>query len=272
MSFLFSQKPSMGIMNLEKGEEHFRLERFLPSIELQLFIKHYWVVEWELAEDKTHIQEVIPNPCVNLVIESGRTYFYGPATRKYSYQLSAKGRVFGIKFKPGGFFPWYRESISKLIDHPLPVDEIFPISSEELESIFLNTASNHMELTSRMNDALLPLLPPADKLTLLTDQMTEYIRLHHEVTRVDQVCEQFAMNKRTLQRMFKQYVGISPKNVIKLYRLQNAAEALDHGQAVNTLELSLALGYHDQSHFIKDFKTIVGQTPDAYTRSVARRL
>lgn len=271
MSFLFSQRPSMGIMNLEKGEQHFRLERFLPSIELQQFIKHYWIVEWELAEDKTHIQEVIPNPCVNLVIESGRTFFYGPATRKYSYQLNSKGRVFGIKFKPGGFFPWYRQSISKLIDHPLPAEEIFSVPCEELESTFLNTAAEHMELISRMNEALSALLPPEDKLTGLAEQMTEYIRLHHEITRVDHVCEQFNMNKRTLQRMFKQYVGISPKNVIKLYRLQNAAEALDHGQAVNTLELSLALGYHDQSHFIKDFKTIVGQTPEAYTRSVARR-
>jgi AraC-like DNA-binding protein len=32
------------------------------------------------------------------------------------------------------------------------------------------------------------------------------------------------------------------------------------------LKLSMDLGYHDQSHFIKDFKSVIGQTPDEYVR------
>ncbi|MCM3785170.1 helix-turn-helix transcriptional regulator [Neobacillus mesonae] len=264
-----SQKPSMGILNLQKGQQHFSLERYSPSEELQSLIKHYWIVEWELDEDQTFQQEVIPNPCVNLVIESGRSFFYGPATRKYSYHLASKGRVFGIKFKPGGFFPWYRKSISRLIEEPLPAEEIFPLPTDKLEALFLNRASKHEELTARMNDLLHPLVPPRDELAAAMDKITEYIQKQQDITKVDQVCEHFQINKRTLQRIFKQYVGISPKTVIKLYRLQNAAEALELGQDINTLELSLELGYHDQSHFIKDFKTVVGQTPEAYTRSVA---
>lgn len=55
--------------------------------------------------------------------------------------------------------------------------------------------------------------------------------------------------------------------VIKLYHLQNAAELMDHGIPCDLGQLSQNLGYHDQSHFIKDFKSIIGSTPEEYLDS-----
>ncbi|MOA57975.1 DNA-binding transcriptional activator FeaR [compost metagenome] len=72
------------------------------------------------------------------------------------------------------------------------------------------------------------------------------------------------MNKRKLQRLFSQYVGVSPKWVLKLYRLQNAAEAMETGSERDWIKLSQDLGYYDQSHFIRDFKAMIGRTPDEY--------
>jgi AraC-like DNA-binding protein len=74
------------------------------------------------------------------------------------------------------------------------------------------------------------------------------------------------MGKRTLQRLFSQYVGVSPKWVIKRYRLHEAADQLGAGEVVDWAKLAVDLGYFDQAHFIKDFKTIVGQTPAEYAK------
>jgi len=76
----------------------------------------------------------------------------------------------------------------------------------------------------------------------------------------------FKLSKRTLQRLFQQYVGVSPKWVIKRYRLHEAVERLAAGNEVDWTRLDLDLEYFDQAHFIKDFKAIIGKTPSEYTK------
>jgi len=72
-----------------------------------------------------------------------------------------------------------------------------------------------------------------------------------------------------LQRLFSQYVGVSPKWVIQRYRLHEVAERLADDKAVDCTEMALDLVYFDQAHFIKDFKAIVGWTPAEYAKRVA---
>ncbi|WP_454189855.1 AraC family transcriptional regulator [Paenibacillus sp. Marseille-Q7038] len=263
---------SLGLLHLEHGEQHFTLKRYQPCTELSPFIKHYWIVEWNFPANETFTQDVIPNPCVNLVIEQGRTYFFGPSSTKYGHQLREKGSVFGIKFQPGGFYPWIQKPITVLACAPLPAESLLPQSSQELEAMFLSGSIPHNELVQRMDQLLLPLLPSVDETGLEIERITTYIQDHHEITKVDEVCMYFQINKRKLQRLFQQYVGLSPKTVIRLYRLQNAAETLDQGDNFQLLKLSMDLGYHDQSHFIKDFKSIVGTTPEAYVRREQKRI
>ncbi|WP_211746992.1 helix-turn-helix domain-containing protein [Paenibacillus sp. Marseille-Q4541] len=264
-------KPSLGLLHREQGEQFFTLERYQPCEELRPFVKHYWIVEWNLPSGETFSQNVIPNPCVNLIIDQGRTFFFGPSARKYSHQLTEQGCVFGIKFKPAGFYSWYNKPISELADTPLRAESLLPQTNEELEILFLDRQVSHNELVQRMDRILLPLLPRVDESALEVERITTYIQVHHEITKVDEVCAYFQINKRKLQRLFQQYVGLSPKTVIRLYRLQNAAELLDQGNSIHLLQLSMDLGYHDQSHFIKDFKSVIGTTPEAYARSEQKR-
>jgi AraC-like DNA-binding protein len=79
------------------------------------------------------------------------------------------------------------------------------------------------------------------------------------------------MNKRTLQRLFAKYVGVSPKWVIQRYRLHEAAEQLAAGSSIGQAALAADLGYSDQAHFVRDFKSVVGMTPLAYARQARER-
>ncbi len=79
------------------------------------------------------------------------------------------------------------------------------------------------------------------------------------------------MNTRALQRLFSRYVGVSPKWMIKRYRLHEAIERVAAGRAVNWSRLALDLGYFDQTHFIKDFKALVGRTPADYEKTIRSR-
>src|SRR5262249_47235608 len=90
----------------------------------------------------------------------------------------------------------------------------------------------------------------------------------HSILRVDDLVDRFGVNKRTLQRLFARYAGVSPKWVIQRYRLHEAAERLAAGGETNQATLAVQLGYSDQAHFVRDFKAIIGVSPAAYMRAV----
>lgn len=81
---------------------------------------------------------------------------------------------------------------------------------------------------------------------------------------VDQVTSAFDIPPRTLQRLFRRYVGVSPKWVLRRFRLYDAVNILDQGAPVNLPALAGDLGCFDQAHFTRDFTDAVGASPTAY--------
>ena len=67
-------------------------------------------------------------------------------------------------------------------------------------------------------------LPEKDDNAAEARRIVECIMADREITRVDDVVERLGLNKRSLQRLFSQYIGVSPKWVIKRYRLHHPAE------------------------------------------------
>ena len=85
---------------------------------------------------------------------------------------------------------------------------------------------------------------------------------------VEQVARVCGLSGRTLQRLFRTYVGVSPKWMIRRCRIQEAAARLEDGDVRSWADLALALGYADQSHFINDFRRLVGRPPASYAHAL----
>lgn len=260
------RQPSMGVLKLRESENNFQLKRYVPSGDIGFFVKHFWVVSWDLSGMNPYSQDVVPNPCVNWVVEHDKTAIYGIAKYKYSKLLQGKGRVFGAKFKPGAFYPFVNATVSSLTGSSIDVRTVFGADAQTMAHEILAQEEEEamVELAERI---IRPKLPERDENIEVINRMIDRIAEDREITKVDDICERAGVNKRKLQRLFDQYVGVNPKWVIKLYRLQNAAATIDNGEHHDWLQLSIDLGYYDQSHFIKDFKSIIGKTPDEYTRA-----
>ena len=109
---------------------------------------------------------------------------------------------------------------------------------------------------------------PTTELTRITE-IVGCIAADRSITRVEMLAERFDLGLRQLQRVFRDYVGVSPKWVIRRHRLIGAAERLrSPDDAIDFAVLALDLGYADKSHFIRDFKTMVGMTPAEYHKSL----
>ncbi|WP_458124966.1 DUF6597 domain-containing transcriptional factor [Paenibacillus sp. Z3-2] len=259
-------RPSMGLLNLNEGDHKYQLTRHAPSEALRPFVKHYWIVSWDLTGLEAYPQHVVPNPCVNLVVERNNTFFFGPSGRKFTYLVRGKGRVFGVKFKPGGFYPFLRVPVSSLYGQPMDVSSILDVTASAMEERLLGDGDDAYKI-NYIDQLLSAHLPVEDAQTTLVSGIVQQIEQNREMLRVDDLSSYWNIHKRKLQRLFNQYVGIGPKTVIKLYRLQNAAESMEQGLHCDLVKLSQDLGYHDQSHFIRDFKSIIGSTPEEYMHS-----
>ncbi|WP_236413528.1 MULTISPECIES: helix-turn-helix domain-containing protein [unclassified Paenibacillus] len=264
-------RPSMGVLGLYGAGGKFRLDRYPATGPISPFIKHYWIVEWNLEGEQPHLQDVVPNPCANLVVEKGKTCFYGPAKERYTQRLEGRGVVFGAKFRPGGLYPYIKREMSECIVKPIDVVAVLGIQGSELEERVL-AQSNDAGMVKVLDDCFAAKVPRYDENITLVNQIIDHMEGNREITKVEQLGQCFDISLRQLQRLFSKYVGVNPKSVIRLFRLQNAAEAMDLGQVTDLARLSVELGYHDQAHFSKDFKTVIGKTPERYLLEQTLRL
>ncbi len=238
--------------------------RYWPAEDLAPFVEHYWTVSWDLREPE--ISEVLPHPSVHLVIEAGRSCLAGVPEGRFTCRLEGKGRVLGTKFRPGGFRPFLRGPVSRLTGRRLELAEVFGSAAEGLEALAL--AEGDPAVAFEVVQSFLRGLRPAhDPDVELVARIAERAATDKEIKRVEQLAEAFGLGLRNLQRLFSEYVGVSPRWIIKRYRLHEAVERIASGGEPEWAVLALDLGYSDQAHFIRDFRRLVGRTPADYARS-----
>ncbi|HEY6327849.1 MAG TPA: AraC family transcriptional regulator, partial [Blastocatellia bacterium] len=177
--------------------------------------------------------------------------------------------VFGLKFKPGCFYPFLKSPLSRLTNRTIPPGRVFGPSGEQLEDEILGLDAEK-EMIDAAERFLRGNMPDRDETAIQVCGIVDRIRLDHEIISVDEVCEQCDLSIRALQRLFDRYVGVSPKWVIRVYRLHEIIERLESGEPLNLAALSQDLGYFDQSHFVRDFKSIAGRTPTQQMKNSLR--
>ncbi|UCJ07861.1 helix-turn-helix transcriptional regulator [Chitinophaga pendula] len=91
------------------------------------------------------------------------------------------------------------------------------------------------------------------------------IYAHHGHIAVEELSQQLGINKRSLERLFREKVGITPKHFTNIIRLQHSLRLLRNRSAKeNITGIAYECGYFDQSHFIREFRSMVGITPRQY--------
>lgn len=261
-----TDKLPKGLLHPKSGERKFSLSRYQPSPDTGYFVQHYWIVRWDLRGQEPYPQTVIAHPNINLVFEANCTRVYGVAKSTSVHLLQDHGWVVGIKFRPGGFYPFLQMPVSVLTGSSVGFEEVFGIDSGPLEKEIL-AQPNDAEMVKRVEAFLAERLPERDPNIELVSRIVSSIRDDRTVIKVEDAVRLTGINKRTMQRLFDRYVGVSPKSVIQRYRLHEAAERIDQGAVRDWLDLSIELGYYDHSHFIRDFRSIVGLSPEEYQRS-----
>ena len=217
------------------------------------------MVEWDL--DEPYTQELLNHPTINLAVEPGFAGVYGIQTERDRKTIDGSGRVVGIKFRPGAFQPFYGRSVHQLTNRIVPVAAVFGSAGDALARAVRAEPEAPFAVMESFLRARLPAPDPnLDVLAAIVGTMLQ----DPAVVRVDALAARHAMSPRTLQRLFRRYVGVSPKWVLQRYRLHEAAERIAEGRDGDWAATAVELGYFDQAHFIRDFKALIGASPAQY--------
>ncbi|MDN7906856.1 helix-turn-helix domain-containing protein [Burkholderia diffusa] len=258
-----------GVVGPKAFDQRFRLNRYYPCAELAGVLDHHWIVEWDLRDQPPYVQRTLPYPCVNLVFDRRQTGIFGVVSGAFETTLAGAGRVIGSRFRPGAFRAFFGKPVHLSTDKVLPVSTLLDCDDAQAEDAVLGAEAD-AGMVAAAEALLLRVLPPADPQVERIDAILQMLQQDLGLTQVRDLAERAGLSKRTLQQLFSNYVGVSPKWVICRYRLHEAADKLAGGEPVDLAELAQALGYFDQAHFTRDFRKMVGKAPAEYPRGDGR--
>lgn len=171
--------------------------------------------------------------------------------------------LIGVRFKPGGGFPFFGGPAGELQDLNVPLDLLWGREAELLRERLLEAPT------------------PADKLGVLEADLERRLRhrpardpavkyaidtFKHPGTSVAAVVERVGLSPRRFIARFRDEVGLTPKVFCRIHRFRRVIAALQSPQRADWPTIALDCGYFDQAHFIHDFGEFAGVSPSAYLR------
>jgi AraC-like DNA-binding protein len=269
-----------GILRPAEHATRVTVDRLAVSAALEPWVEHYWTVRWNLGDRPPYRSEVVPHPAAHLTFESGSTDHHGfpmPAalvhgvpTRRFTFDAAGEGRVFGVKFRPGGFTAFFGVDAASWVDRVELAGNLVAGADALLEAVL--AADTDAERAEVVDAALAARAPDPDPRYERLLSVVAGLIADSSLVSVDDVCARFDIPARSLQRLFRHYVGVGPKWVLRRYRLHDAVTMIDAGEGDDLAELAARLGWYDQAHFTRDFAAQVGVPPATYASRQERGL
>lgn len=249
-----------------------RFNKFYPCPALQPYIRYFAIFEAE--SEQTY--KVIPSSSIVMGIQYKGTLHKiqhtssiklaqcGITGLQDTYQLFSNSENTGtvlIYFTETGASKFFSIPLNVLFSESISLDNFIKASLLTVVQEQLEAAVSDKERIMVVEKFLVSQFNNTNEDTIITEAV-RMIKATNGIIRIKELAQQLNTSQSPLEKRFRSIVGASPKKFASVIRLQTALE--NYGRGNNLTELGYTAGYYDQSHFIKDFKKLTGETPDKY--------
>lgn len=244
------------------------IARYPVSSDLSELARRFWIPTWDVAHGHEAPQRVLQYPVCLIVIAHDYARFYGVAPGISETALRGRGWAVGLMLQPATGWLVTERSVAELRGTHLDLTEVRSIGRDLVESVrgVMGRApvdvESHAAARRLVEDQLRSYGPVDDEGRLIND-VVDTVETDSHVLRVGDLCERFTLNERSLQRLTRRRLGLSPKWLIRRRRLHEAVGRLQRAE-VDLATLAADLGYTDQAHLTRDFRTATGTTPGQF--------
>ena len=245
------------------------MHRYAVAEHLTDLAHGFWIPVWSVPAGLEAPQHVLQYPVALIVITADYARFYGVVPGLSTTTLTGDGWAVGVRCKPAAGALVTGESMAEWTGRHAELSEVVGDAGVALAAEVRTTMAAdphavdaHTAAMGAVTSFLERYLPVDDEGRLI-NEIVEWVEDDPGVTRVAQVCERFALTERALQRLTRRRLGLSPKWLIQRRRLHEAAARLRDGGG-DLAAVAADLGYADQPHFTRDFRTVTGMTPGEF--------
>lgn len=251
---------------------------FIPHPDLNGFVRCYWTLEAP-AEIPAQKQRIVPDGCIEMIFHFGdlykqhlpdgtnliqpRCFVFGQITESLEIEPTGHTGIFSVRFQPDGFAPFIEKPIRDIENRAVPLNEVFGEDLSQLETEIL-TAKSTEERISKIDQFLLEKIGSKKFLDNITKSSIDLILQLNGQLSVGELSDQLKINRRQLERKFSEAIGLSPKQLSKIIRIQATLKMLANKQFTSLTAIAYEGNYYDQTHFIKDFKEFTGMSPKKF--------
>lgn len=261
-----------GLVSSRASGRRVDAQTYAPPEPLREVVVAYWTGRWDLPASDPHTTRLLGDPCPHFVFEDSQSRresrLVGVWTQLWERTLEGRGQVWGIKLRPGALRAFVDAPAARFTNDIVPLaslfgDELVDVQRDVFEArddeVAFGRITHWLNAQRRHVD---------DAEIQLAVDLVERIANNPELTTVKALATDQQIHARALQRLFREYVGASPKWVIRRTRLQEVAVRIEAGETLSMAALAAELGYADQAHLARDFKHAVGKSPREFAASV----
>ena len=227
------------------------------------FIYCYWELKTVAPLSQPFCYRVVSDGCIDILFELAtpqQSFITGFSREYVAFELPQAFHYVGIRFLPSMFPQMYGVSAAELTNRFEALVDVAPVTSAFIADHF-SGQEDGPQLKAFFDAHFLSLLPRRalntdarfyGALSMLMEGQGN-LKLGTDLD--------LGISQRQLRRLFQFYIGDNLKTFQKVVRFQALIRAKPSLQSLRENRLYFDLGYYDQAHFIKEFKTLYGLTP-----------
>jgi AraC-like DNA-binding protein len=238
------------------------------------FVKCFWSLTTEPHEASEAATPILPDGRVELLLSTGddvdRTAA-GLSERQPVMQVAGqlttavhitpRGRmeVLGVRLHPWAAGLFLRLPMHELRDRMLPADQV-PVANELLRSASCAEPGARLprlredveRYASQLSSPPRAAIALAGRLMAGTTNVT-----------IRALADSVGLGTRRVQGLFADHVGVSPRTLARIARLQRALGLARANPRQSLSAVAHDAGYYDHAHFVRDCQDIAGESPSA---------
>lgn len=255
---------------------------YKPNGRLSRYVKFIWCCENYTPESSK--ERVLPTGSSQLIINLNNQKFRHFRGDEFQEKVHDPAIITGIRSSHIFLDSHTRISTLGVVLKPGAIPALLRIPSDEfqgqvasLESVLkadisglrdrLIAASTHQKKFSLMESFLSSLLNSEHQLHPAIDFAVSQIDKQNGLLPISEILNQTGYSRRWFSQIFRNTVGISPKQYSRIQRLQSNLQLIRKAGTPNWPEMAISNGFFDQAHFIHDFKDLTGISPSEYVRT-----
>jgi AraC-like DNA-binding protein len=252
---------------------------YTPLPELQPFVKCFWTLEDDFGGENPVKQRVLPDGCMEMIFhyddlfrqyfEDGssiiqpRSFVFGQITTYIEIAPTGTTGLVSARFLPDGLKPFLEIPVSALANKAVDIGHVFGEKGTLLEKNIIAAADNQQRIQF-IEAFLLSRLADPQTISTITKDCIDIIFKSQGQLDVMELAGKLKINRRNMERKFTAAIGMSPKQLSRVVRLQATLKMLEQKSFTSLTSLAYENGYYDQAHFIKDFKEFTGLSPKSF--------